>query len=85
MKTRLKLKVSTGKKASHTEWDNYDGKLLIEIKSNPEKGMANKEILKELKKLFKTEIKIVSGFTSREKIVEIDASEKEVFEKVKQN
>ena len=85
MKTRLKLKISTGKQEFHTEWDDLNERLLVEITSNPEKGSANKEILKELKKFFNREIELISGFKSKEKIVEINASKEEVFEKIKQN
>jgi uncharacterized protein len=85
MKTRLKLKISTGKQEFHTEWDDLNERLLVEITSNPEKGSANKEILKELKKFFNREIELISGFKSKEKIVSINASKEEVFEKIKQN
>ncbi|MBT4191957.1 MAG: YggU family protein [Candidatus Diapherotrites archaeon] len=85
MKTRLKLKISTGKQEFHTEWDDLNERLLVEITSNPQKGQANKEVLKELKKFFNREIELISGFKSKEKIVEINASKEEVFEKIKQN
>ena len=85
MKTRLKLKISTGKKEFRVKWDELDERLLVEITSNPKKGQANKEILKELKSLFGAETKLVLGFKSKEKIVEINASQKEVFNRIKQN
>ncbi len=41
------------------------------IKEKPIEGEANKELAKVLKKYFKKQIRIVSGFTSRKKVVEI--------------
>ena len=41
------------------------------LKSSPEDGKANAELLKLLKKYFGSQAKIKSGFTSRNKIVEI--------------
>ncbi len=45
----------------------------------PVKGKVNKELIKELSKLFKRKVEIVSGFSSRQKKVLIaDISVKEV-------
>lgn len=41
------------------------------IKEKPIDGKANEKLIKCLKKYFKKEIKIVHGFTSRNKIIEI--------------
>ena len=80
MITILHLKVSTRKKQFRLNWK--ENVLYVEIKSNPEKGKANKEIIKELKKFFESEIKIISGFKSKEKIVEINSSKTKVMEKL---
>ncbi len=45
----------------------------IEIKSKPDKGEANKELEKYLSKHFKRKVKIVLGFKSKIKIVEISS------------
>lgn len=42
---------------------------ILELKSRPEGGKANMEILKGLKKLFGKEVLILSGFKSREKVI----------------
>jgi uncharacterized protein len=81
-KIRLKLKVSTGKPRFKVKFNEDEDLLLVEIKSNPEKGKANREIIKELKKYFKKEIEIVSGFKNKEKIVEINSSKKELLEQL---
>lgn len=43
--------------------------LKIALKAPPEDGKANEELLKFLKKTFKKEFKIISGKTSKKKIV----------------
>lgn len=40
------------------------------IKEKPIDGKANEELVKVLKKYFKKNVEIISGFTSRKKIVE---------------
>jgi uncharacterized protein len=77
----LHLRISTGKKQFRLNWNKIEKKLYVEIKSDPQKGRANKEIIKELKKFFGSEVKIVLGLKSKEKIVEISSSEKEILEK----
>lgn len=41
--------------------------ILVHATEEPEKGKVNKEILKELTRLFQTRVELVSGSTSREK------------------
>ncbi|MEM2954095.1 MAG: DUF167 domain-containing protein [Candidatus Bathyarchaeia archaeon] len=48
--------------------------IVVGLKSKPEKGRANIELIKKLAKHFKvhaSQVKIVSGLTSRKKIVEV--------------
>jgi len=48
--------------------------ITVGIKSKPERGRANKELIDKLARHFgipRTNVKIVAGFTSRKKIVEI--------------
>jgi len=52
--------------------------LVVHCKESPIKGKVNKELVKELSKLFKRRIKIVAGFTSKQKkilITEISTEE----------
>lgn len=44
---------------------------LLNIKAVPEKGQANKEIIKFLSKLLKKQVRIVKGLKSKEKIIEV--------------
>jgi hypothetical protein len=71
METVLKLKVSTGKREFGIGFDEKSGLLAVSCTQVPEKGKANKEILKELKKFFKADVEIVSGIKSKEKVVRI--------------
>jgi uncharacterized protein (TIGR00251 family) len=51
-----------------------NGVLIVGIKALPEKGKANQELIRKLAKHFKVDvskIKIVSGLSSRNKIIEI--------------
>jgi len=47
------------------------GPLKIALKAQPENGKANIELIKFWKKHFKQNIKIISGFTSKKKLVKI--------------
>jgi hypothetical protein len=67
----------------HKDYVRVEGdKIFVGIKSRPEKGEANMELIKKLAKYFgvrSSQVKIVSGWKSRTKIVEIE----EDFEKIK--
>jgi uncharacterized protein (TIGR00251 family) len=43
----------------------------VNVKAVPEQGKANIEVMKILKKYFKKDVKIISGFTSKEKLVQL--------------
>ena len=77
---RLAIKVSTGKNKFHIKQEKEQ--ILVDVKSNPESGKANLEIIKEFKKLFKKEVRIVLGQKNRHKIIEIDFLEKEDLNKI---
>ena len=71
METTMKAKILTGKKEFRARLDESKNFFIIEATERPEKGRANKEIVKELGKKFKAETIIVSGLKSREKIIKI--------------
>jgi uncharacterized protein (TIGR00251 family) len=51
-----------------------EDRIVVGIKSKPEKGKANLELVKKLAKHFKvhgSQVRILSGLTSRKKIVEV--------------
>ncbi len=53
-----------------------DEEVRIYLKSRAEANKANIELLKELKKRLKREVRLVSGAKGRKKILEIDIDEK---------
>lgn len=59
----------------HEDFVKVEGdKIIVGIKSRPEKGEANLELIKKLAKHFNvstSQVKIVSGLKSRRKIVEL--------------
>ncbi len=65
---KVKVKPRSGKK----EIVENDGRYIVYLKSTPEEGKANVELVKLLKKHFNKPVKIKSGLTSRNKIVEIN-------------
>jgi len=64
----VKVKPNSGKQ----EVEEKNGSYIISLKSSPENNKANVELVKLLQKYFKSPVKIKSGFTSRNKIVEIE-------------
>ena len=65
---RINVVVKTGcKHQSLEEFDNY---LKVNLKSQPENNKANLELIKLLKKHYKKDPKIVSGLTSKKKVIE---------------
>ena len=72
-KTILKIKVTP--RSSKNEVKEFsEGVLKIRLTSPPTNGKANEHLVKFLAEIFdikKSDIKIVSGFKSREKLIEI--------------
>ncbi|MDP2672913.1 MAG: DUF167 domain-containing protein [Nanoarchaeota archaeon] len=68
MKIKIKIKPNSGKQEIIKNEEDY----IVCLKSAPENNKANMELVKLLKKYFKKEVKIKSGLTSRNKIVEIE-------------
>jgi uncharacterized protein (TIGR00251 family) len=56
-----------------------DEELIVHCKESPVKGKVNRELIKELSRVFKRKVEIASGLTSKQKKVLIkDSSLKEV-------
>ncbi len=52
-----------------------DGHIAIGVKARPAQGRANRELIAKLANYFKvstTQIRIVSGYTSRRKVIVVD-------------
>jgi uncharacterized protein (TIGR00251 family) len=60
----------------HKDFVRVEGnKIVVGLRSRPERGKANDELVKKLAKHFKvpsSSVRIVSGFKSRRKVVEIE-------------
>jgi len=82
METILNAKISTGKNKFELSFDKEKEVILIKATQQPEKNKANKEILKELKKFFKTDVQIVFGLTSKEKKIKIYLPKEKVIERL---
>ena len=57
-----------------------EGELLVFCRETPVKGRVNRELIKELSRIFKRRVEIVSGFSSRRKKIlvrDIEAKEAE--------
>jgi uncharacterized protein (TIGR00251 family) len=78
---RIKVKPSSNKNKI-IKMEN--GVFKIWLKSAPEKGKANKELRKYLKKITGTPVKIVSGLTSENKTIEFDIEEEEFIAKLEE-
>ncbi|MEK6939551.1 MAG: DUF167 domain-containing protein [Nanoarchaeota archaeon] len=66
-----KLKIKVIPHSGRTELKEEDVKLKLYLKAAPEKGKANSELIKFFKKNYKLSVRIKSGETSREKVLEI--------------
>ena len=64
---KVKVKPSSGKQSI----EKKEGFYLINVKSKPENNKANIEMIKLLDRYFKKSVKIKSGLTSRNKVIEI--------------
>ncbi len=70
---RITVKVRTNKSHQKVAFNKELGLYEIDLKSNPVKGKANKELISLLKEHFKKkDIRIVSGKLSKTKIIEIN-------------
>ncbi len=61
-----------------------DDEIVVRSTEEPEKGKVNKEILKELSKLFHSNVALVSGATSRQKRLLVRAASKGDVERLLQ-
>ena len=68
---KFKVIVKTNSKnSSIDEYDENKQAYKINLKARPIGGEANKELIKFLSKELRNKVRIVSGFTSKEKILE---------------
>ncbi len=71
---RKAIKVSIKPSSPCTELTDYDPDkdlFYVKLKAVPEKGRANRELLRFLQRLLNRKVKIISGSTSRIKLIKI--------------
>ncbi len=69
-----RVKVKPNSKSQNIK-EEADGSLIVQLKSPPVDGKANDELIKLLAKKFnvpKSNIRIRSGLSSRQKLIEVD-------------
>ncbi len=81
----LKVQVSPGSKRGEIlGYDEWRKALVVRVRSPPEGGKANREVVELLSKFFSAEVEIVSGHKSRSKVVVVKGlGEKEVYDRAK--
>jgi len=70
----MKIKIKVFPKSSREELVEKDGVIKAYVKAAPDKGKANKAVIGLIAKMFrvkKSDVKIITGLTSREKVVEV--------------
>ena len=75
IQNRDRIKIIVKPNSQNTEITGYDkgkGAYRVNVKAPPEKGKANKEIVRFFSKLTKKQIKIMSGLKSREKLLVLE-------------
>ena len=66
-KDGVTIKVSVKPNSPKFKLDQDGDEIIVHSTEEPMKGKVNKEIIKELAKLFHARVELVSGFASREK------------------
>ena len=70
---KFKILVKPNSKENKIErFDKERHAYIIHIKAKPEDNKANTEIIKFLSRLLKRKVSILSGFKSREKIIQVE-------------
>jgi len=68
---KIKIKLHPNSSQEKIQEVEKDKEYEVWIKEKPIDGKANDELVKVLRKYFKKSVNIISGFTSRKKVVEI--------------
>ena len=69
----MKIKVRVNPNSGRSELERVSNEeYKASLKASPEDNKANIELIKLFKKELKQEIKIIRGFTSRNKVVEVN-------------
>ncbi len=72
MKLNIKVKPNSGRQEIQTSIDGQIQKVFL--KKQAKDGKANKELEKFLSKHLKSKVRIIKGFTSKNKVIEINGN-----------
>lgn len=81
-KDGLVLQVSVKPKAKRFKIVAERDEIIIHCVEEPVKGKVNKELVKELSKLFRKRVEIVSGFASKQKKLLIRDAQRSEIERI---
>ena len=71
---RIQIKVKPNARENKVE-KKEDGSFVVSVKEPPEKGLANRGVVREVAKFFGVSglrVKIISGFTSKNKFLDVN-------------
>jgi len=83
MEDRLKIKVIP--KASRNRVLIKNGRVVVYVTAPPEKGKANREVLKLLKKMTGVGVEIIGGEKAREKVIKFPLEKDEFIRRIEGN
>lgn len=66
------IKVRVIPNAKDYSIEEEDGVIIVRLKEKPEKNKANQALVRLLTKHYKKKVKIISGFKSNDKIVQVE-------------
>lgn len=76
---KLKARITPNAREFRAEYCEEKKECRVRVAEKPEKNKANKELLKNLEKLFGCRVTIIRGANSRNKLLETTKSEEEII------
>lgn len=79
---RIRVRVKPRAKEERIEGFSPDGTLVVRVAAPPERGKANERLVRILAEAFgvaRSEVRVVAGHKSRDKVVEVEGVGKEVL------
>ena len=74
----LEVKVIPNSKRFSIQVDG--DRLRVHLKSQPEKGRANMELVEEISKILGKEVRIIKGLKSTRKVIHVDGKKEEILQ-----
>ncbi|MCX6798541.1 MAG: DUF167 domain-containing protein [Candidatus Diapherotrites archaeon] len=81
--TVLPVRVSpASKEFAFCGLDEWRGSLIVRLRSKPEKGKANQELVERLQEFFSAKVELLSGEKSKEKKLLVHAKKERLIERL---